>query len=563
MKKLFYTALMMMFIMSFTCCNNSGVDSEDENSGSSEPAPVVVPASHSITYLNVKGATIPNDKKSYLESEDVTLPTITSECYQFSGWHEVIGDVTQDAVTAGWIKGDRTTDLVFWAYWSPNTYSITFDANGGTGTMDAMDMTYDVAAALAANGFTKEGSEFLGWNTNKDAKTILYADKYSVKNLTLAANGSVTLYAIWGQNLEINGESIAKTTFVKVMDDPVIIDGTDDNWSSYLNSESGNKTYNRGVFIDKRPKVKLSPYYISKYEVTRTLFEKVMGISFSDVCESVYVYQNNKVKEEYGNEYYIYHFRESDITPYNVSGEYAMSLVSWYDAIAFCNKLSLKNGKTLCYSVKVNGVEIDWEHLSYTDIPREETTDWNNAVVDITVNGYRLPTEAEWEFAARGGDQSAPDWKYAFASAQSTDYIYEPQDSYRKASGSAYLKSEDALDDYAWYGFEYQEWTDNCPQAYPVGMKSANRLGIYDMSGNMYEWCWDNFQKAEQNDAAYKVGDLIVNPLGAEPSVYGHVYRGGAMNTDAGHCAVSYRQMGSPYPRSFTMGFRLAQTVTE
>jgi sulfatase modifying factor 1 len=108
--------------------------------------------------------------------------------------------------------------------------------------------------------------------------------------------------------------------------------------------------------------------------------------------------------------------------------------VTWYDAVAYCNWLSEKEGLTPCYSGKGRLTQCDF-----------------------SANGYRLPTEAEWEYAARGGPKSQ-------------GYIY---------AGS------DNPDDVAWYA-------DNSGgQMHPVGQKQPNELGLYDMSGNLFEWCWD------------------------------------------------------------------------
>ncbi len=91
--------------------------------------------------------------------------------------------------------------LTLYAIYSYNTYTINFDANGGTGTMDSMSMTYDTAKNLTANEFTKEGYKFLGWSEDSTATKATYTDKELVNdNLTSENNGKVTLYAIWGVN---------------------------------------------------------------------------------------------------------------------------------------------------------------------------------------------------------------------------------------------------------------------------------------------------------------------------------------------------------------------------
>ena len=158
-----------------------------------------------------------------------------------------------------------------------------------------------------------------------------------------------------------------------------------------------------------------------------------------------------------------------------------MTWVSWYDAVECCNKLSRAEGLTPCYSGS--------ESSSYS--------------CNFNANGYRLPTEAEWEYAAREG-------KYH------SSYKY---------SGSNDIASVALYSGNSWY-------------PYAVMTKAPNRIGLYDMSGNVWEWCWDKYSS----------------------STSGRVFRGGSANSPASSCTVSYRNYYDPVYQNGDMGFRLVRS---
>lgn len=185
--------------------------------------------------------------------------------------------------------------------------------------------------------------------------------------------------------------------------------------------------------------------------------------------------------------------------------------VSWYDAIVFCNRLSEANGLTPCYYKDASYSEPYGKFGSLWYLSNTGDVFWNS-----TANGYRLPTEAEWEFAARGG---------------SSTNIY---------SGS------NNSNDVAWYD------TNSGNRTKTVKLKSPNDLGMYDMSGNVYEWCWDihgTYPSSPQTD-----------PKGLSTG-YERVFRGGSYYIDLSYCRVAWRLHGfGPNLRRGFLGFRLART---
>ncbi len=243
-----------------------------------------------------------------------------------------------------------------------------------------------------------------------------------------------------------------------------------------------------GTFTARTTPVTISSFKIDKYEVTYELWTEVRNWALTHGYTDLVAGQNG----------------------YNPSGtNNPVTKVNWYDIVKWCNARSEKDGLTPVY---------------YTD--NTQSTVYCTGQIDINLdavkwnaNGYRLPTEAEWEFAAGGGTSSQ-------------GYTY---------SGS------NTIDNVAWYAFNSGTTT------HTVGTMSANELGIYDMSGNVWEWCWDWY------GSAYPSGGTT-DPKGPSRTQTYRLMRGGSFHDfRVYYCQVFYRGFNYPDFRGEDLGFRCVQ----
>jgi formylglycine-generating enzyme len=229
--------------------------------------------------------------------------------------------------------------------------------------------------------------------------------------------------------------------------------------------------------------VQLSSFFMGKYTVTQALFKSVVN----------------------------------GLNPSKIKGENRpVEMVSWFDAADFCNKLNKLLGFEPCY----------FADAAFSQVFIETGEDYrlktvSNIFIRLQTMGYRLPTEAEWEYAARGGKHWQDDFRYA---------------------GSNKLK------EVGWFN------NNSHREAKPFGLKLPNQLQIHDLSGNVCEWCQDWMHENYYKECIAK--GTTINPIGSEWG-FNRVNRGCSWNNLPQGCRVDSRHSWRPERRSDYIGFRL------
>ncbi len=293
--------------------------------------------------------------------------------------------------------------------------------------------------------------------------------------------------------------SLASISTAQTKPQMVLVEG-----GSYKMGNSGSIATLKGD-KDEKPvhTVKVNDFYIGKYEVTVGEYKQfIQDASANDLINKR---GEHKMPKQPDSTWLTEHPDTKKFYPLPTQRWWGwvdnlpMHHITWYEAAAYCNWLSEKEGLQKCYFENEDGA----------------------IECNLSRNGYRLPTEAEWEYAARGGKNS---------------------------SGTMYAGSATAAD-VAWY-----DETSYLKGPSKVGSKKPNELGIYDMCGNVWEWCTDYYL-----DKYYEKSP-VDNPVNTTQTAW-RVIRGGSWHYNAEYATVTSRDGPEPTFTNYNYGMRLARNA--
>jgi sulfatase modifying factor 1 len=304
----------------------------------------------------------------------------------------------------------------------------------------------------------------------------------------------VNKHIVW--NAQKDNNSLSSTTVrvkITVDDEMVLIPAGSFDMGDTFNEGESDELPVHAVFV--------SAFYIDKFEVTKSKWDDV----YTWAIENGYSFERSGTSK---------------------ATNHPVHTITWYDMVKWCNARSEKEGKTPCYYTDVTKTAV------YRTGQLAVVNNW----VNWEANGYRLPTEAEWEKAARGG-------------AAGHRFPWSDSDTITHSRANYYSSSSYSYDVSPTRGSHPDYDTGDDLYTSPVGSFAANGYGLYDMAGNVYEWCWDWY------GSSYYSSSPGSDPRGSASGPY-RVLRGGSWGRSAHRTRCANRSDRAPGSSNYGLGFR-------
>ena len=416
---------------------------------------------HTVSFDTGSGITI--DSVQIPGGQTLAEPsTPTRAGHQFSGWYTSAESTGEPFDFATAITGDMTLH----ARWTV-LRTVTFASNGGSAV--AVQQVVDGGNSTEPAAPTRPDHDFSGWYSN--AQFTGQPFNFAATAIT----GNTTLHARWERMVAVH--EIGEVTLEMVWIAPgTFTMGQNHGMPDWMGATERQVTLTRG-------------FYMSVHPVTQDQFHAVMGTNPSH-------FTGNPAQGE-------------------VQGRRPVENVNWYHAIAFANRLSILQGLEPVYGI-AGMSNTDADAWLFGNVPTGRNAAWDAVTANWNANGFRLPTEAEWEFAARAG--TTTEWSFG--------------------SDAAYI------DDYAWINWNADGMTRE------VGQLRPNAWGLYDMHGNVFEWVWDWYGPYPDN--------AQTNPVSAVSGDF-RVLRGGAWDFLFQISRSAIRRHTDPDNRFPYIGFRVVR----
>ena len=454
------------------------------------------------------------------------LPETQRDCYTFDGWYS-----DKEFKHRLYDNSRISQNTTAYAHWIPVPYSIVYRTNGGELPSSYVSEYTIETPQTALPVPKKDGYGFAGWYADPTFKTpvevaarLQAAENRKLFERTLKRKkAAVTISSTDKTNADtvVNKKqpldsALSTLDVIYERHEEVPVDITPSNdltlYAKWFRFDA--KVVPAGRYIRSAEALQIEdiPYdlEVSTSEISRSTYMAVMGVDPSDDSKSTYTNEDERMMNPVQN-------------------------VSWFDAIVFCNKFSIMNGLTPAYKIKGSTDPDDWGPVPINNDEEWIAVEWNQ-----NSDGYRLPTEQEWMWCAMGGPVMKRDLNKEGVNVVGYTKKFAGQDTFDSASGKK-------IKNYVWFT------SNSKSKTHPSGLTEPNEVGLEDMSGNVWEWCWDPFY--------LRADDHIDEAESINTGVYYRSIRGGSWYSFSSLCTVAARLSLNIYGRNGITGFRVVRMI--